>query len=95
MRPTIALIQAATADHYGIGLDTMWGRTKVPKFSHPRQVAMCLARRLTKQSTTVIGWKFKRDHSTICWAEQEVERRCLTDPKLASDLREITLGLLT
>lgn len=94
MRPTIALIQAATADHYGVGLDTMWCRTKLKEFAHPRQVAMCLSRRLTDKSTTVIGWKFKRDHSTVVFAEQEVEKRCRTDPEVAAAMRQITLGLL-
>jgi chromosomal replication initiator protein len=94
VKPTIAFIQAATADHYGVGLDTMWRRTNLREFAHPRQVAMCLSRRLTDHSTTVIGWKFKRDHSTVVNAEHRVEERCVADPKVAEAMRAITLGLL-
>jgi hypothetical protein len=75
----VADIQRAVADHFGIPLEAMSSPTKQRDYARPRQVAMFLARQLTAQSTTTIGKKFKRDHSTIVNGVQVVQRLCSQD----------------
>lgn len=85
MRIMVADIKRAVAAHYRIPAAVMSepmpvGKLHNPrnprKFSHPRAVAMCLARRLTDHSLSRIGQFFGgRDHSTVWEAVRRVETR--------------------
>lgn len=101
--PTIAAIQRATAAHYGIPYEKMreprshgeYGHNRW-EFSRPRQVAICLAARLTDHRHTVIGRHFGgRHNTTILYATREIERRSRSDPELYQALRTITLALVS
>jgi len=90
-RPTIRNIQDEVADFYGIKRDYMRqrdgiGGAREVRVSHPRQVAMFLSRKFTKQSLTTIGKHFLRDHSTVIHAVNAVEKRAATDPLLEMEL---------
>jgi len=61
----IELIIHATADEFGITATALLSRNRSAKFSHPRILAMSLARELTKLSYPAIGRAFGKHHSTI------------------------------
>lgn len=92
----IEQIQRAVASHYDIPFEVMrepapLGRTYINTYttSHPRQVAMCLATRLTNHSYSRIGTLFGgRDHSTVIAAAKAAGER----DKAA--LRRLTLELV-
>jgi chromosomal replication initiator protein len=83
-------IQDEVADFYGIGREQMrrpdGEGAREPRISHPRQVAMSLARELTKLSLPAIGRLFNRDHSTVIHAIKAVEKRAAVDPLLEMEL---------
>ncbi|MBI5863664.1 MAG: chromosomal replication initiator protein DnaA [Planctomycetes bacterium] len=67
----------AVSRHYGVRLPDLIGRRRSRSLSHPRQVGMYLARKLTPLSLQEIGGYFGgRDHSTVLHAERwAVDRR--------------------
>lgn len=98
----IADIQRAVADEYGLTVAQLRepARLGVQRgntwdIAHPRQLAMCLATRLTGHSLTGIGRRFGgRDHSTVWAACRAVEKRRARDDAVHDALRRITLGLV-
>lgn len=71
-RTTILQIQTAVARHFGIRVDQIMSRRRSRCFSHPRQLAMYLARELTTFSYPQIGKYFGRDHATVIYACERV-----------------------
>lgn len=73
--PTIAEIQAAVCDEFGLSRVEMLGDRRSANLARPRQVAMWLAVRLTPNSLPVIASHFRRDHTTISFAVKRVDQR--------------------
>lgn len=86
MRPTIAQIQTKVAEHYHLPRRVMLDRSLIWGHSHPRQVAMALAVRLTPHSVSRVGHFFGgRDPTTVRHAVKQVRKRCC-DPAKRSEL---------
>lgn len=86
----------SVSNHYGVRLQELLGRKRTRSISHPRQVAMYLARKLTPLSLEEIGMHFGgRDHSTVLHAERTIESERTTDRELAHTLSQLTDRLLT
>jgi chromosomal replication initiator protein len=91
---TIASIRAAVAAHYRLPVTDMTSPERTWCVSHPRQVAMCLARRMLPHvSRSAIARRFNRTSWTVCHAERAVACRLRTDPKLRGDVRAIYRAL--
>ena len=73
---TIDQIQRRVAEHYDVRLADMTSKRRPANIAFPRQVAMYLARELTKSSLNEIGDAFGgRDHGTVLHAHKLVKRR--------------------
>jgi chromosomal replication initiator protein len=73
---TIDQIQRRVAEHYDVRLADMTSKRRPANIAFPRQVAMYLARELTKTSLHEIGDAFGgRDHGTVLHAHRLVKRR--------------------
>ena len=71
---TIEIIQKKVADHYQIRHSDMTSKRRPNNIAIPRQIAMYLARSLTKQSLQEIGDAFGgRDHGTVIHACKSVD----------------------
>lgn len=93
-RPTIAAIQERVAGYYGMPPKMMTSACRDRNFARPRQVAMCLARRLTEHSFPRIGDMFGgRHHSTVIYAVRAVETRAASDGRLRRDVEALILAL--
>lgn len=86
--PTVAQIKGAVTRHYEIeNIDIVSHRRDV---SRPRQVAMYLSKKLTRNSYAEIGRRFGgRDHTTVIHAVREIGRRRLENEKLDADIRAL------
>lgn len=85
-RRTIAEIQIAVADYYGISPLHMTSKSREWRYSHPRQLAMLIARELTASSLPEIGRRFgQRDHTTVLHALRATSERIVEKPLLARD----------
>ena len=77
-------IQKAVAAHFSLTQELLIGKTRKQEVSSPRQIAMFLAKRLTKNPLKVIGLHFgNRDHSTVIHAVQTVGKKCDSDDAFA------------
>ncbi|RJX32975.1 MAG: chromosomal replication initiator protein DnaA [Desulfarculus sp.] len=80
----------AVAVHYGLKVADLKGDRKTRDISHPRQVAMYLARRLTRSSFPEIGRAMGgKDHSTVVKGVKRVQQAAEEDPELAETLRSV------
>ena len=88
---TIDAIQRVVSDYYSLTPADLKGKKRTQAIAFPRQVAMYLARSLTKFSTTEVGIEFGgRDHTTVLHACQRVAARLQTDATLENSLQKIT-----
>ncbi|MBA3763647.1 MAG: chromosomal replication initiator protein DnaA, partial [Chthoniobacterales bacterium] len=73
---TIEQIQRRVAEHYDVRIADMTSKRRPANIAFPRQIAMYLARELTKASLNEIGDAFGgRDHGTVLHACKLVKRR--------------------
>jgi chromosomal replication initiator protein len=79
---TIDQIQKRVADHFDVRLADMTSKRRPANIAFPRQIAMYLARELTKSSLSEIGEAFGgRDHGTVLHAHRLVKTRMGKDEK--------------
>ena len=80
----------AVAEYYGVKVSDLKGSRKTREVTHPRQVAMYLARRLTRSSYPEIGRAFgNKDHSTVVKGVQKIVRLMGEDPSVAERVRAV------
>src|SRR6202051_275223 len=73
---TIEQIQRRVAEHYDVRVVAMTSKRRPANIAFPRQIAMYLARELTKASLNEIGDAFGgRDHGTVMHACKLVKKR--------------------
>jgi chromosomal replication initiator protein len=82
-------IMAETARAYGVGKDDLRARSRKQSLVRPRQIAMYLARRYTEASLAEIGRAFSRDHTSVMYAIDVVERRIVEKPQLRYELEAL------
>lgn len=82
---TIETIQREVAAYFDVKLHDLKGPKRHRGISHPRMVAMYLARKLTPMSYPEIGNRFGgKDHSTVISAVRKIERLVGEDPTVRS-----------
>lgn len=80
---TIETIQKRVADHFQIRHSDMISKRRPNNIAIPRQIAMFLARTLTKHSLQEIGDAFGgRDHGTVIHACKAVDNMCEQDASM-------------
>ena len=83
-------IQRVTAAYYQVSTAAMLSRSRRRTLVRPRQMAMTLARELTRHSLPEIGKAFGgRDHTTVIHAHRRINALSQTDPEARSDRRAL------
>lgn len=86
MIPNRTIIAARlVAEHYGLEVSKMFGRSQERKYSHARWVAFWLCSEVGGMASTVIGRKFDRDHSTVLHGIKQAKKRMARLPVVATD----------
>lgn len=92
---TIENIQKTVANYYKLRVSDLTSAKRTRNIARPRQVAMALAKELTKASLPEIGNAFGgRDHSTVIHATRKIEALRASDTMIEEDYR-ILLRTLT
>ncbi len=92
---TIDNIQKTVANYYKLRVSDLTSARRTRNIARPRQVAMALAKELTKASLPEIGNAFGgRDHSTVIHATRKIEALRASDTMIEEDYR-ILLRTLT
>lgn len=87
---TVEQIQKIVADHFKVTENSLRAKTRKQEIVVPRQIAMYLAKNLTRASLKTIGLHFGgRDHSTIIHACKTVERNAGRDESLRQHVEQL------
>lgn len=88
-------ILGEVAKAYGLDTGTLTGKSRKKVHTRPRNVAMYLCRRHTDASFKTIGGVFNRDHATVMYGVDKVDREKDRETKLDQEIRfiEQRLGL--
>jgi chromosomal replication initiator protein len=91
---TIEQIQRRVAEHFDVRLADMTSKRRPASIAFPRQVAMFLARELTKASLNEIGDAFGgRDHGTVLHACKLVRKRMAEQDNIRQTISYIDSSL--
>ena len=92
--PSIEDIMGVVTKEFGVKLAELQSRRRTAAIAFPRQVGMYLARRITRMSLEEIGGYFGgRDHSTVLYGVQKIEKLAKSDPKSQDLLTRLLLEL--
>jgi len=92
---SVADIIDRVSDYYNLSPKDLTGRKRTKEIALARHVAIYLASRLTIGSSTNIGRRFGRDHSSVIYANKSIEDRITTERSEAADsLRRAVRSLL-
>ena len=92
--PTIAQVQAAVADHFGLSVEQLTSSSRARSINWPRQLAIHLSRELTHASLPTIGRAFGgRNHATVLHACKRVSERLKHDREAVDILGELDASL--
>jgi chromosomal replication initiator protein len=93
---TIENIQKTVAEYYKIRTSDLLSSKRSRSIARPRQVAMTLAKKLTKHSLPEIGAAFGgRDHTTVLHATRKINELRKTDMGIEEDYRNLLRNLTT
>lgn len=82
-RITIESVARAVADKFSLPLAALKQKSNARQIAYPRQVAMYIARELTRASLPEIGrWFGGKHHTTVLHSIQKIERQRQSDPDL-------------
>ena len=82
-------IQRETARFFKVAVEELRADRRTKQLSHARQVAMYLARKLTRSSFPEIAARFNKDHSTVISSVRKVERQREVDAGIRKELDEL------
>lgn len=88
------MVLQAVAEHFGIEVFDLQGPARSAHIALARQAAMLLLRDLSGLSSTKVGERLGRDHSTVLWGQKAAEERRGGDRWFWQDLEEIKARLL-
>lgn len=86
IRPVVNMV----ADHYGMTPEDIASWRRTPDVARARQIAIYLARTVTKYSLSAIGRVLDRDHTTVLYSCRRIESLRRQDSALDREIRELT-----
>ena len=87
-------IIARVAKYFHLTFDDIVGPGRPRSVTLARQIAMYLIRSMTNSSVVDIGKVFdNRDHSTVLYSIQQIEKKMKSDPVFNQTIKEITINI--
>ncbi len=93
-RLTVQLIQKKVAEYFKISIHQLRAHTRKRNVTYPRNIAMYLCKKWTKQALRTIGLDFGgRDYSTVIHACKKIEADLITDKTLKKHVETLNAVL--
>jgi chromosomal replication initiator protein len=89
LRPTPEYVLEKVCNYYRIDKNEVLGKGRRAQLVQVRQVSMYIVRMMTDVSLQRVGDFFQRDHSTVMYGVEKIERDRVTDPALDTEIIEI------
>ena len=86
---SMAKIIKAVAEYYDVTIDSLKSKKRKQPFAYARQVAMYMCKMNTDETMERIGLEFNKDHSTVIYACNTIEKECKKNPELRKTINEI------
>jgi chromosomal replication initiator protein len=87
---SIENIQKTVAEYYKLRISDLLSSKRSRSIARPRQMAMALAKELTKKSLPEIGNAFGgRDHTTVLHATRKIKELRESDPSVEEDYKNL------
>jgi chromosomal replication initiator protein len=87
---SVADVQTAVCAHFGLTPEELVSAGRAARLAWPRQLAMYVARELTRSSLPAIGQAFGgRDHATVHYACRRVGERLHHEPEIADTIEAL------
>ena len=87
---TTKKILRTVAEYFSVEMNDLLGKKRVAELVYPRQIVMYLLRHSLNHNYTQIGEELGgKDHSTVIYGFEKIERLLKTDTQVEKDLREI------
>jgi chromosomal replication initiator protein len=88
---SVEMIQKEVADYFNMAVSELKSKKRNKNILFPRQMAMLLARQMTKLSLPEIGQAFGgKDHTTVLHSCKKLENDLLTDRELKNTIEKLT-----
>jgi len=91
---TLEAIQRHVARYFGLSAEDLASRSRHRKVLLPRQIAMYLSRKHTREPLHAIGKLYQRDHSCVVYAVRSLEKSLCRNPRLEREVLFIEGKLL-
>lgn len=92
--PNIRQIIEVVAEFYEVNVNDILSTRRSPRITRARWVAMHIARVMTKKSYTTIARSFgDKDHASVTYAMNGIQRRIKEDERIADEVEILKLRL--
>ena len=88
-RIDISSVMRAVESYFKISRDELVSEKRSKNISHPRQVAMYLLRRYTDMSYPEIGDSFNKDHTTVMYADRNIQDKMVKEDNIKTEISRI------
>ena len=88
-RIDINSVMRAVESYFKISRDELVSEKRSKNISHPRQVAMYLLRRYTDMSYPEIGDSFNKDHTTVMYADRNIQDKMVKESSIKTEVSRI------
>ena len=89
-RLSIEEIIKAVCAFYDTSYADILSSNRTQPLATARQVAMFLSRKLTGKSLPTVADEFKRNHTTVLYGSQTIQKRLSVEPELKKSIEQIT-----
>ena len=83
------MVIRAVESYFKVSRDELLSDKRSKNISHPRQVAMYLIRRYTDMSYPEIGESFNKDHTTVMYADKNIQAKMVKEVTIKTDVDSI------
>lgn len=89
-RIDISMVMSAVESYFNVTHAELLSDKRSKNISHPRQVAMYLIRRYTDMSYPEIGDSFNKDHTTVMYADKNIQSKMVEEVSVKAEIERIS-----